>query len=168
MKKYIIAIVLIVALSIGYYFFRVSVAKPFIQTIEQSTLPKDWQESQDKNVQYKVVKTVASGYQPQIVLIKNTSPNAVKPAKYVDSLIAGARSTITSLRINTDKRYSEEKYYSAVVSGTYYNKKVKISLVQRIFIKGEDVYSLTASYTGDITPEINSLLDQVVKEKISL
>jgi hypothetical protein len=170
MKKYIVALV-IVAILVGFIVSR----KPFqkeslvgqqISREQLLGLPETWKSIGDTTVALKLEKTVDGTVKPQIVLINSSSKDALTPAKYTDRLVAGAKSAVPTLRIITDKRNAAENNYSALISGYYFNGKTKINLLQRIYIKGESVSTLTASYTGELEAEINRILDSIVQEKI--
>ena len=170
LKKYITIALIVIAIVLGFIISRKAFNKPTIETpptVEQLLkLPETWKNVADSDVALKLEKTVTSGLKPQIVLIKSSSKDALTPAKYTDRLIAGAKSAIPSFRVADDKRYSAENNYSAIITGYYYNKNIKISLIQRVYIKGEEVNTLTASFVGDINSEIESVLDNIVTEKI--
>jgi hypothetical protein len=170
-KKYI-AVGVIIAILLGFIISRNSFKKAPVEipvSDEQLLkLPENWSKVDDTAVALKLQKKVDKGLKPEIVLIKSESKDALTPAKYTDRLIAGARSAISSLRITDDKRNASEGNYSAMLSGYYFNNKTKISLLQRVYIKGETVNTLTASFTGDIAVEANQVMDSIVKEKLAL
>ncbi|MBI2464759.1 hypothetical protein HYV64_01335 [Candidatus Shapirobacteria bacterium] len=172
MKRYI-ALIVVLALGVGYFVSRKTfapqtVVKEPIKIEELLKMPSGWSQVDDKDVNLKFEKKVDKGLKPQIVLKVTQSVEASAPAKYTDRLLAGAKSAVPSLRLTGDMRNSLEKYYSAFVTATYVNKGQKINLIQRIYIKENTVNTLTASYTGDLAVEINQILDNLVKEKISL
>jgi hypothetical protein len=173
MKKYIVLIVGLVLLAVGFFLTKPTSQKTVVEPqpvteVQKLKLSDTWTEVADKNVDLKLEEKVNKGLTPQIVFKKSKSIDALTPAKYTDRLIAGARSTISTLRIETDKRSSVDGLYTAFLTGYYYNKNLKISLIQRVYIQGEDVSTLTASFTGDKTAEVNTAFDNIVKEKIGL
>ena len=171
MKK-ILAILVVAAVVLGFVISRNNyLSKKSVENIEeksvlQTTLPEGWSEVEDSNVVLKLEKKTDKGLKPQIVLIKSTSKDAANPAKYIDRLIAGTRSTVSGYKVISDKRNQEGEVYVSLLSGYYYNQKNKINLIQRVYIKGEEVNTLTASYNGDLTKEIDLILDTISKEKI--
>lgn len=171
MKK-ILGFLIIVSLILFAVFYRNSNNKDISKSNQISEeqklgLPDSWTKVEDAKVEYKLEKKVEKGLKSEIVLIKSESKDASNPTKYVDRLVAGAKSTIPTLRISTNKRSSENEIYLAVISGYYYNQKNIINLAQRVYIKGETVYTLTASFGDDLTAEIDQIMDAVVKEKVS-
>lgn len=170
MKKIIAVIALVLLVALGY-----SLRQRFVRpTTKSSTstseviLPSDWSQVADSKVDLKFEKKVDSGLKPQIVVKQVETDDAATPARYTDTIIAGARSAIPSLKIIDDKRTSTEKYYLAVLTGSYQNQKQKVSLLQRVYIKDKTVTVITASYTGELANEVNSILDLVAKNKFGL
>lgn len=175
MKKYIGIALIILAIALGFLVaskkrsaVQTVVTNPVVSQQITSTLPSGWSQIVDPTVDVKLEKKVDSGVKPQIVFMKSSSKDASDSAKYVDRLIAGARSAIPSLVITSTKRNSTESFYSTILTGYYFNQKQKISLSQRVYVKDDSVYTITGSYTGDLATEINQILDSIVKEKIRL
>jgi hypothetical protein len=175
MKKYIaIAVVLLVV--IGFFLFRRAPAKVETETpASQNTsisqtlnLPVGWTIVSESDTDVKLEKTVTTGLKPEVVYKVTTSKDAVTPAKYVDNLKAGARATLSGLVYLTDKRNSSESTYTAFLTGYYFNRGQKIFIDQRLYIQGETVYTLTGSSENSLVGEISQILDNLVKEKISL
>ena len=172
MKKYI-ALIIILALGIGYFMSRRTfrpetlVKEPITQE-QLLKLPETWSQVADKDVSLKLEKKVDQGLKPQIVLQETQSAEASAPAKYTDTIIAGARSAIPSLKITDDKRNSSERLYTAFITGNYINRGQKINMIHRVYIKNQTVYVLSASFIGDLSAEINQIFDNIVKEKIFL
>jgi hypothetical protein len=172
MKRYI-ALIIVLALGVGFFMSRKTfapqtVVKEPIKIEELLKMPSGWSQVEDKDVNLKFEKKVDKGLKPQVVFKETQSTEASTPAKYTDRLIAGTKSAIPSFRVTGDMRNSLEKYYSAFITATYTNKGQKINLIQRVYIKGNTVYTLTASYTGELGNELNQILDNLVREKISL
>jgi hypothetical protein len=174
MKKYI-ALIVVVVLVLGFVFSRrPNGNKPIVvdsQTAKEQLLklPESWGIIDDANVNLKFEKKVDTGLKPQIVFTKTESKEATtSPAKYVDRLVAGAKSTIPSFKIVSDKRGSEENLYSALISGYYYNQKQKISILQRVYIKDGSVFTMTASYSSDIGSEIENIFDSISREEVKI
>ena len=169
MKK-IIAVVLVIAIVVFFIFRKTSIKSPAITTpvtVEQKlNLPESWKQVESSAVAFKLEKNVVQGIKPQITLVKSESKDALLPKSYVEKLIAGAKSAIPSLRLDPVKTNQDGDIYTAMISGFYYNQKTKISLIQRIIIKDQTVYTLTASFTGDEALEANQILDSIVKEKV--
>lgn len=172
MKRYI-ALLIVLALGVGFFMSRQTfrpqtVVKQQLTEEQILKLPSDWKKIDDKDVNLKFEKQVGAGIKPQIVFKDFQSTEASAPAKYTDTLIAGAKSTIPSLKVLDDMRNSTEKFYSAFIRASYTNKGQKIKLIQRVYIIKDQVKVLTASFTGDLDAEINQILDNLVAEKIKL
>ena len=171
MKKYLIP-ALIIILVIIYFLLTRPTSKfnfnlnptPTQEIVKEFAI--GWNEIVDSGVKFKLEKNVNKGTRPQIVLIETQLEEVVVPAKYVDKLIAGAKSAIPSLKISSDKRESQEKYYSAVFTGTYINRNEKLNIIQQVYIKNNTVYVITATFIGDLTQEINTILNNIAKDKI--
>lgn len=170
MKKYIV-IVIILALVIGFYIFR---NKPEVKLTDNKIvteetrlqLPEGWTLSENGMVDVQFEKKVESGIVPKIVFKKSTSQEAQNPAKYVDKLIAGAKSTVTSYKVVTDERTTADLGYLAIIKANYVNNKQKIEVSQRIYIIGEEVYTITGSYTGELGEEVDQIIEAVAKDKV--
>lgn len=169
MKKIILIIPLLIAL---YFSLRSSnkpqtvsldILPPVSQTIE---LPPSWERVEDPSSLYKFEKKVDQGLKPQIIFAKSESKNAPNQDVYLNHLIAGARSAIPSLRVISDERQSFNDYYFSAISAYYYSRNTKINLLQRVYLKGETVYTLTASYVQDLSSEINQIFDTLVAKEL--
>jgi hypothetical protein len=162
MNKYFVLIIIVI---LGFIIFRKPTPKPVVnQPVpqeQQFKLPDNWKTVENSTVALKLEKTVNQGLKPEIVLINSVSKDALTPAKYIDRLLAGAKSAIPSLRITKDQRSTDKDIYSATVSGYYFNNKTKVNLLQRIYIKGETVSTLTASFADGLESEINPILDSI-------
>ena len=130
-------------------------------------LPTGWAKSDDTLVALKIEKQVESGYKPVVTLIKSTS-DITDPKLYIDNLIAGAKSAIPSLRVTSDQRGNLDNYYLATIDSFYYNSGLKINSLQKVYIKDNQVFTLTASYTDDIITEINKIFDTIVDNQFTL
>lgn len=173
MNKYILPIIIIVGLIFGYFVYRspsiFRQSTPEVSSSSTNNLPKDWLAVTAEGVELKLEKAVTDGIKPQIVLTVTTSEDASStPAKYTDNLLAGAKSAIPSLRFTSDKRGSLENLYTANLAGYYYNQKNKIDLIQRVYIQKSKVSVLTASFSGDLSKEIDEIFDTLQKEKLGL
>jgi len=166
MKKYLLILSILLLIVLGILFFRPQTKKspsptPSVPSFSES-LPLNWQLVSSTDKSLKLEKSVTSGLKAEIVYKKTSSPDALTPAKYVDKLKAGARSTLPTLRYLTDKRNSTELGYTALLTGYYFNQGKKILINQRLFIQAEDVYTLTASYDQNSSEaEINSIFDSI-------
>jgi len=138
-----------------------------VQTTVVLNLPVGWIKSDDTLVALKIEKQVESGYKPIITLIKSTS-RITAPKLYIDNFIAGAKSAIPSLRLTSDQRDDSDDYYLATIESFYYNNGLKINSLQKVFIKDNQVFTLTASYTDDITGEINQIFDTITDNQLTL
>ena len=103
---------------------------------------------------------------PEIAVIQSVSKEASASAAYVDRLIAGARSTVSGLQFVENKRTEIGGVYEAQLEGYYPNQKIKVTVMQRVYIKGETVYTMTASFIGDVKNEVNLIFDYIAKDKL--
>jgi hypothetical protein len=174
MKKYIAIAAIVLLIIVGFFLFRRQTAtiklssdQP-VSISETLNLPTGWKIISESDTMVKLEKTVTSGLKPQIVFKKTSSKDALTPAKYTDQLKAGAKATLSGLVYLTDKRNSQESTYTAFLTGYYLNRGQKIFINQRLYIQGETVYTLTGSFGSGLDEEIEQIIDNISKEKISL
>ncbi|MFZ2152449.1 MAG: hypothetical protein WAV41_00125 [Microgenomates group bacterium] len=169
MNKYIVLLI-VLAIGVGYFMskntFKGQTDIKTPPTIEQQLgLPNGWTKVETSDTDLKLEKKVEASLQPQIVFKQIVSDEATSPAKYTNTIIAGARSAIPSLKITDDKRSSTDTLYTALITGSYLNRGQKVNILQRVYIKSNNVFVMTASYNGDLSDEINKIFDSLVKEK---
>ena len=170
MKKYIAIALLVVIVVAGYFIFRRQSPKVIVNqnpTISETLkLSSDWKTITDTTTVVKLEKTVTSGLKPEVVYKQTTSKDAATPAKYVDNLKAGARATLSGLVYVTDKRFSQESGYSALLTGYYLNKGKKVTIDQRIFITGQTVNTFSGSSDAGQSAEVSQVLSSLTKSKV--
>jgi hypothetical protein len=170
MNKYtVVAIILLIIVGFLYIQPRKNTVKaPANQEISISkslNLPSGWVTVSESDSFNKLEKSVRSGLKPQIVFKKTISKDALTPAKYADQVKNGAKSALSSLVYLTDKRNSSESGYSAFFTGYYFSGDQKIYIDQRLFIRGETVYTLTGSFESGLDEEVAQVLTSLSKEK---
>lgn len=130
-------------------------------------LPSDWHQIDSDSNQLKLERTVESGLKPEIILIKSERPDSSDPKTYSDRIIAGAKSSLPSLRYTSDNTLNENNMYLRTLSGYYYNQKLKVLVSQRLYLQDNQVYTLTASYADPaMETEINSIFDSIVSRRL--
>lgn len=126
--------------------------------------PDNWSEV-DSEALVKLEKTITSGLKPEIILIKSEKPSEDSVKVYTDKIIAGAKSAIRSLVYETDKSTEVNGYSLRQLTGYYYNKNNKVKIIQNLYLKDNNLYTLTASYQDDSQEsEINTIFDRIVSE----
>jgi hypothetical protein len=116
------------------------------------TLPAGWSFSKEipQGVDAKLEKKTENKLKPNIVLI--TSKTKEKDGKaYIQKLVEGAKAALVTLTILDDNTTEENGMVVRSISGYYYNGFDQVSIKQQITVKGENVYTLTASY--DVSEE---------------
>jgi len=172
-------IFLIITAIVIYIFVR----KPFQNTPpvvveDESTqtisLPQNWQTDDISDTSAKItLPSPDSSYIPTIIYKKNTlSDTAINPATFVDNQIKGARSAISRLSYTQNQTEPDDSLYIRLLTGSYYDKNQKISLIQRIYLDTSlsQIHTLTASYiqsvNGDLTTDINTIFDTLTSQYI--
>lgn len=161
-------VVIFVLLTVLAFIFRFAptdswfTKKPTENTTQAMSvnLPSGWTQSDNTPIALKIEKQVESDYQPTITLIKSTVLSTDSPKDYIDKLIAGAKSSLPSLKIVSDDRQDINGLYLATINSFYYQDNLKISVYQQIFVKHSQVSTITASYTGDFQ-DIKVDVDQI-------
>jgi hypothetical protein len=133
---------------------------------EVSRFPQGWSQIDSTEADFKLSKEVEEGLRPEVVLISSKSEEAIEPGKYVDRLLAGAKSAVPSLVVVDDGREEEGEVYLATISAYYYNSGKKVDLMWRVYIKGNEVYTLTASFEGEMRNEIDQIFDTLAEDEI--
>lgn len=139
-----------------------------IDTTETVKYPSQWSKVDSDTSILKLEKEVESGIKPQISLTKGQLESTDSPQKYLTRLISGAKSAIPSLRLNQSSQTTNDDLVQTNLSGYYYNQKLKVNLLQRVYIKQGNIAVITASYSGNIDDEINQIFDQIYDQQIKL
>ena len=134
-------------------------------TIE-NWLPKDWLQKESSDNKLMLEKKVELGLKPEIVWEKSEKKIDTNFETYTDTLVAGARSAIPSLRYDMDK-FVEGDLDQRILGGYYYNQGKKIFINQRIYQKDSNFYTLTASFdNGELEKEVESIFDKIVERRL--
>lgn len=138
--------------------------------VEEISYPDDWLEIEDEDAVFKAQKDIEAEVLPTVVLVTSTA-EIENPATYLDSLIQGAKRAISSLVIETESSQEIDNFYMRELSGYYFSGSDKVGIKQRVFVKGDNVHTLTASflYADDTEPlaqEIEEIFSQVYELKI--
>jgi len=111
-------------------------------------------------------KKVELGLKPEIVWEKSEKKNDIDFETYTNTLVAGARSAIPTLRYDMDK-FVEGDLDQRILSGYYYNQGKKVLISQRLYQKDSNFYTLTASYAdSESETEVNSIFDKIVERRL--
>lgn len=138
--------------------------------VEEISYPDDWLEIEDEDAVFKAQKDIEAEVLPTVVLVTSTA-EIENPATYLDSLVQGAKRAISSLVIETESSQEIDNFYMRELSGYYFSGSDKVGIKQRVFVKGDNVHTLTASflYADDAEPlaqEIEEIFSQVYELKI--
>lgn len=138
--------------------------------VEEISYPDDWLEIEDEDAVFKAQKDIEAEVLPTVVLVTSTA-EIENPATYLDSLVQGAKRAISSLVIETESSQEIDNFYMRELSGYYFSGSDKVGIKQRVFVKGDNVHTLTASflYADDTEPlaqEIEEIFSQVYELKI--
>jgi len=129
-------------------------------------LPKDWAQKESSDNKLILEKKVEMGLKPEIVWEKSEKKTDVEFSTYTNTLVAGARSAIPTLRYDMDK-FVEGDLNQRILGGYYYNQGKKIFINQRIYQKDSNFYTLTASYAdSESETEVNSIFDKIVERRL--
>ncbi|HLL61085.1 MAG TPA: hypothetical protein VK338_05180 [Candidatus Nitrosocosmicus sp.] len=132
-------------------------------------LPLGWEITQpEAGISYKFVKNTNTDVTPTIVLIR-TVANMSDPEKYVNTLLEGTKSALPNLILVTNKTTPVEGYYLRELSGSYNNGQNQVQIQQRIYIRNNQVTTLTASYVdvqGSTTPEVTQIFNSLFEKHI--
>ena len=140
-----------------------------------SDLPTGWQIDSQSDTSTKIILSQTDkNYQPTIVYYQNSLRGTdINPANFVDQQIAGAKSTISRLTYTQNQLQPHDSLYIRLLTGSYYDKNQKISLLQRIYVDTSlsQIHTLTASYVqsvnGDLTTDINTIFDTLASQYIT-
>lgn len=173
-------IFLLITVIVIYFFVR----KPFQDTppvVNDSqltsaySLPDNWQVDSKSDDHIKISQPNSDkNYIPTLVYYKNSLENTdINPTTFVDNQIKGARSTISHLSYSQNQTKPHDSLYIRLLTGSYYDKQQKISLIQRIYLDltlGQ-IHTLTASYVesvnGNLTTDINTIFDTLASQYIT-
>ena len=138
--------------------------------VEEISYPVGWLEIEDEDAVFKARKDIEAEVLPTVVLVTSTA-EIENPATYLDSLVQGAKRAISSLVIETESSQEIDNFYMRELSGYYFSGSDKVGIKQRVFVKGDNVHTLTASflYADDTEPlaqEIEEIFSQVYELKI--
>ena len=169
-KKIIVPLLIVLAIIATYFIVRKPPQSATNSTPESSetvsiNLPDNWHQIDNSDgVVLKYEKTVDSGLKPQIAVTQSDLPPETTFQKYTATLVAGAKSTLPALRYSHDDLQLNARF----MVGTYRNSGQTISLIQRAYLRGQTIYTLTGSFDNkSATPEeINSILDSIVSQHL--
>lgn len=177
MRKIVVLIIasLLIAGSL-FWFFRVR-EKPASNggegEKETMVLPENWSFSplDDPSISLKLERRIEDLVRPTVVMIKSETSETDFSA-YLDRLIAGAKRTLPSLKVTSETEEEKEGFHLKKIEAYYYNGGNKVNLRQRVYLKEDRVYTLTASF-GQTDPETVSretetIFDSIFQEKILL
>ncbi|MGI5840971.1 MAG: hypothetical protein ACOX6N_02080 [Patescibacteria group bacterium] len=140
-----------------------------LTTENQLILPESWFYSEDnQGATLKIEKLSDNDVRPGIILLESDLPPEITPKTYVDNLIKGARSTLPSLKIISDKE-SVENYYLRSFNSSYTINGQKINIIQRIYVIDSQVYTLTASYLpveASIESDVEQIFNSIFQSEI--
>lgn len=145
--------------------YKLEIEKP-TPIVEEFKVPQGWKrvEKDGEKVELKLEKETKAKIKPIIVLIKSETKET-DFASYVDKLIKGAKSALPSLRINSDEEVEKQAYYGRGLTGYYYKGYNRVDIKQTIYIKDNQVYTITASTdpaeTEALKDEIESIFDSI-------
>jgi hypothetical protein len=146
----------------------VVIEKTVTPTPVKINLPEGWTDvtAQTEEVEAKVEKTVDFGVKPTVILLKSQIQEQNTVA-YVDKIIQGAKSAISTLTYTTDKTEEKDGFYVRNLQGYYLNGDTRVNVMQRMYVKGNKVYTITASY-GDATveEEVQKVMAEIYEAKI--
>ena len=129
-------------------------------------LPKDWTQKESSDNKLILEKKVELGLKPEIVWEKSEKKNDIDFETYTNTLVAGARSAIPTLRYDMDK-FVEGDLDQRILGGYYYNQGKKVLISQRLYQKDSNFYTLTASYAdSESETEVNSIFDKIVERRL--
>ena len=129
-------------------------------------LSKDWAQKESSDDKLILEKKVELGLKPEIVWEKSEKKNDIDFETYTNTLVAGARSAIPTLRYDMDK-FVEGDLDQRILSGYYYNQGKKVLISQRLYQKDSNFYTLTASYAdSESETEVNSIFDKIVERRL--
>lgn len=167
-NKPYLSVLLLIAVIGGILFFASNAADEVTDhppstpmPVDKISYPEGWSEIDDEGVVLKVQKNDETKVVPTVVLVSSTA-EIEDPAKYLDSLIQGAKLAIPSLVIETESSQEANGFYIRELSGYYFNGLDKVGIKQRAFVKDNNVYTLTASFLySDDTPQLAQDIEEI-------
>jgi len=170
-KEIIVPILIIIALiGIAFVSNRPKEIVPQEQ-VKEISLPENWAISEENQADFTLKiekKAEDSLVRPTIILIESEAEFEDKQ-EYVDQLIAGAKRTIPSLKLDSEK-FQVESFSIWDLSGSYYTGGDRVEILQRIYLKDNKVSTLTASFLADgqesLSQEIKEIFDQIFATRI--
>ncbi|HEX8924119.1 MAG TPA: hypothetical protein VF828_05305 [Patescibacteria group bacterium] len=172
---YAIILIIIVALMAVFALYRNLVRKPAVKTpqsIENTqTLPVGWHKVDNgTGLSLKLQKDSKEAVIPTIVLLETSLPEGTLIGNYIDTLKAGAVSTIPHLNFTSDDSSENNGFRIYRLTAGYVVNRHPVNLIQRIYSKESKIYIFTASYLKDskntTESEINGLLDTLSKDNL--
>lgn len=170
-NKPYLSVLLLIAVVGGILFFASSAADEITDfptstptPIEEISYPEGWFEIDDEGVVLKVQKDNEAEVVPTVVLVSSAA-EIEDPAKYLDSLVQGAKRAISSLVIETESSQEAGGFYIRELSGYYFSGSDKVGIKQRVFVKDNNVYTLTASFLySDDTPQLAQDIEEIFSQ----
>ena len=164
----VVGVILFLASNAADEITEIPIPSPAL--VEEISYPDDWLEIEDEDAVFKARKDIEAEVLPTVVLVTSTA-EIENPATYLDSLVQGAKRAISSLVIETESSQEIDNFYMRELSGYYFSGSDKVGIKQRVFVKGDNVHTLTASflYADDTEPlaqEIEEIFSQVYELKI--
>ena len=175
-KPYLSVLLLIVVVGVILYLASnaadeiTDIPTPSPVLVEEISYPEGWLEIGDEDVIFKAQKDIEAEVVPTIVLVSSTA-EIENPTEYLDSLVRGAKRAISSLVIETESSQEINNFYIRELSGYYFSGSDKVGIKQRVFIKGDSIHTLTASFlyaddTEELAQEIEEIFSQIYELKI--
>ncbi len=167
---------LLIFIGIGYVIYSINQkissppSRPATPTSANLSFPAGWKIVETTPNSQKIQKSGNYKTVPTVVYLKSPiAGDKAEPQSYVDSLIAGAKSTIPGLVYSQNQTTPSGAYYLRQLTGSYPLAKSVIKLAQSIYVKDNFVYTITASYqNSDISAEeIKAVFETVFATKIA-
>lgn len=118
------------------------------QEVIEVQLPSTWSESENTpEGLIAQVEKQADSFKPTAIVSKTEVEEPIEnPESYVDTVILGAQSAIPSLEMISEDTEETEEYYIKNLTMQYVEGNNIVISQQRLFIKGNEVHSIAASY----------------------
>jgi len=140
-------------------------------SLSHLVFPQGWRIVQSNNDTTLVkLQKVNDKKNPAVVLIYSLVPNGKNPHDYVESLIKGTFSALPTITLSENKEDQKDGYYIRTLKGSYPSEGKTISVLQMIYIKGKNAYTLTGSYIGSdpsFEKEITTIFDTLYTGEIN-
>ncbi len=123
-------------------------------------LAEDWQEEEgSEGAVVKLSKDSENEIATNIILNKEEEIEYDDPETYTDQLIAGTKSALPSLVYTQDETENND-YFIRQLTGSYWQAGSRIGISQRIYLKNDTAYVITASYDYQIGQELEEEINQ--------